>query len=95
MWIVMVKKHTEQGFLVWLREVRELTSGALISTGRRTPKYIFSLSRGNYETTADSLRRAVAVLTAESVLAEDEESLMISAEIAEQLADLLVPGEVT
>lgn len=89
MWIVSVKRQSQNGVKVILLEVRLLQNGVLITTGRRTPTFAFDISRGNYEAFAGRLRKSLEILTAESMFQQDEEALLVAAEMAEQLRDVV------
>ncbi len=89
MWIVSVKRQSQNRVKVILLEVRLLQNGVLITTGRRTPTFTFDVANGSYETFAGRLRKSLEILTAESLFQQDQEALLVAAEMAEQLKDVV------
>ncbi len=89
MWIVSVKRRSQNKVMVVLLEIRILQNGVMITTGRRTPTFTFDIANGSYETFAGRLRKSLEILTAESVTLQDEEALLVAAEMAEQLKDMV------
>ncbi len=77
MWIVMVRKQTENHVHVWLLEVRRLANGAMISTGRRTPRLTYDFLRGSLDNLVERLERAMSFLLAESLTASSDEMLLL------------------
>ena len=92
-WIIRVKKQSENYAHVNLEEVRHLDNGAMIFTGRRTPKLTFNILRGSFDSLTDRLKRSIEFLTAESMMAYDEESLLFAAELGERLRDVIGRGD--
>ncbi len=90
MWIVMVRKRTENHAHVWLSEIRRLENGAMISTGRRTPRLTYDFLRGSLDNLVERLERAMSFLLAESLTASSDEMLLLAGELAEQLHDVIV-----
>ena len=93
MWIVNVKKQSDNYAHVWLLEARRLKNGAMISTGRQTPKFSFDLLRGSFDKLSERLERSIGILVAESILAADDETLLIAAELAELLQESIQDAE--
>ena len=93
MWIVNVKKRGDNYAHVWLLEARRLKNGAMISTGRQTPKFSFDLLRGSFDKLSERLERSIGILVAESILAADDETLLIAAELAELLQEAIQDAE--
>ena len=93
MWIVNVKKQSDNYAHVWLSEARRLSNGAMISTGRQTPKFSFDLLRGSFDKLSERLERSIGILVAESIVAADDETLLIAAEMAELLQGAIQEAE--
>jgi len=92
-WVVDVKQHTRDTFTVCLREVKELSTG-MIATGRQTPSFAFDLLHSSYESSAERIRKSLAIMDAEELFRANQESLMIAAQFTEELRDLLGGEEV-
>ena len=89
MWVVMVRRQSESNALVWLTEIRRLKNGAMISTGRNTPKFAYDFRNRALGNVVDRVRQAIAFLLGESLIAIDDEMLLLAGELGEQLHDVL------
>ena len=89
MWVVMVRKESENYAHVWLTEIRRLKNGAMISTGRNTTKFTYDFRNRALDNIVDRVRQAIAFLVGESLIAIDDEMLLLAGELSEQLYDVL------
>ena len=88
-WVVDCKEMSRNTFMIRLLEVMQLKSGNLISTGRRTPGFAFSVLQNSYEKSAERIRRSLSIMDAEELFLRDQESLMVAAQFTEELSDVI------